>query len=280
MKPFDERGVFGPAADGPSLRRLAVRGAGFTVAGQSAGFAVQMIATIVLARLLTPADFGVVIMVTTFSLLFVNFGVNGFTEAVLQRESIDHRLASNLFWINLSAGAALAVAFAGAAPLLAAFYGDARVVGVTRALSVTILVSSASVLHLALLKRSMRFPLVSTNDLLVMPVNQLSSPLTAVAVSSLSRLAGDPVQYRRYYLRALSILAFVGMGLATVLTLIGRDVILLLLGPRWTESGRIFTFFAPAIGVMLLYYTNNWIHLSIGRADRCFRWGVVDITVT
>ena len=76
-----------------------------------------------------------------------------------------------------------------------------------------------------------------------MPVNQLSSPLTAVAVSSLSRLAGDPVQYRRYYLRALSILAFVGMGLATVLTLIGRDVILLLLGPRWTESGRIFTFF-------------------------------------
>ena len=381
MKPFDERGVFGPAADGPSLRRLAVRGAGFTVAGQSAGFAVQMIATIVLARLLTPADFGVVIMVTTFSLLFVNFGVNGFTEAVLQRESIDHRLASNLFWINLSAGAALAVAFAGAAPLLAAFYGDPRVVGVTRALSVTILVSSASVLHLALLKRAMRFPLVSTNDLLarliavlasvvlalagwnywalvggaialplvtcigawtvcrwvpgpprrdartipmiafamntygrfiasyltwnldnllvgwrfgpaplgfykkaydlfVLPVNQLSSPLTAVAVSSLSRLAGDPVQYRRYYLRALSILAFVGMGLATVLTLIGRDVILLLLGPRWTESGRIFTFFAPAIGVMLLYYTNNWIHLSIGRADRCFRWGVVDITVT
>ncbi|PYR76116.1 MAG: lipopolysaccharide biosynthesis protein, partial [Acidobacteria bacterium] len=346
MKPFDERGVFGPAADGPSLRRLAVRGAGFTVAGQSAGFAVQMIATIVLARLLTPADFGVVIMVTTFSLLFVNFGVNGFTEAVLQRESIDHRLASNLFWINLSAGAALAVAFAGAAPLLAAFYGDPRVVGVTRALSVTILVSSASVLHLALLKRAMRFPLVSTNDLLarliavlasvvlalagwnywalvggaialplvtcigawtvcrwvpgpprrdartipmiafamntygrfiasyltwnldnllvgwrfgpaplgfykkaydlfVLPVNQLSSPLTPVAVSSLSRLAGDPVQYRRYYLRALSILAFVGMGLATVLTLIGRDVILLLLGPRWTESGRIFTFFAP-----------------------------------
>ena len=48
---------------------------------------VQVLGTMVLARLLTPRDFGLVTMVTTFSLLFSNFGFNGLTEAIVQRAS-------------------------------------------------------------------------------------------------------------------------------------------------------------------------------------------------
>ena len=381
MKPFDESGAFRPTADDDGLRRLAVRGAGVTVLSQSLGFAIQMIATVILARLLTPADFGLVTMVTTFSLLLMNFGLNGFTEAVIQREEIDHSLASNLFWINVGLGLLLMIGFASAGPLLARFYGEPRVAAVAVAMSVTILFTCLSVQHLALLKRAMRFSDVSANDILartvsvalsiflasagwgywalvagavaiplatstgawalcrwvpglprrgvgtgpmvrfamntygrftanyltrnldnllvgwrfgpqplgfykkaydlfVLPANQLSAPLTTVAVSTLSRLTGDPNQYRRYYLSALSLMAFVGMGLGADLTLVGKDLILLLLGPQWEESGRIFTFFGPGIGIMLLYYTHGWIHLSIGRADRWFRWGIVEFTVT
>ena len=54
----------------------------------------------------------------------------------------------------------------------------------------------------------------------------------------------------------------------------------MLLGPRWEESGRIFTFFGPGIGMMLLYFTHGWIHLSIGRADRWCSWGFVELAVT
>jgi len=117
-------------------------------------------------------------------------------------------------------------------------------------------------------------------DLFVLPANQLSAPLTTVAVATLSRLTGDSTQYRRYYLSALSLMAFVGMGLGADLTLVGKDLVLVLLGPQWEESGRIFTFFGPGIGIMLLYYTHGWIHLSIRRADRWLRWGVVELTVT
>src|SRR5437588_12875324 len=99
MKPFDELGAFRAVTDHDALRRVAVRGAGITALSQSLGFAIQMIATVILARLLIPADFGLVAMVTTFSLLLMNFGFNGFTEAVVQRKQIDHGLASNLFWI-------------------------------------------------------------------------------------------------------------------------------------------------------------------------------------
>ena len=116
-------------------------------------------------------------------------------------------------------------------------------------------------------------------DLCVLPVAQLSEPLNSVAMPVLSRLAGDPERYRRYALRALSTLAFVGMGLGAGLALVGKDLMLVMLGPRWAESGRIFTFFAPGIGAMLIYFAYSWIHLSLGRPDRLLRWGLVEFTV-
>jgi len=382
LKPFDANGAFGPSADvGTELRRLAVRGAGVTLFSQGVLFAIQMIATVVLARLLTPADFGLVTMVTTFSLLLMNFGLNGFTEAILQREEINHALVSNLFWINVGAGLLIALGFSAAGSLLARFYGEPRVTLVTVGMSVTVFVNSTSVQHLALLKRAMRFSVVSVNDIVARAVSvlvsvvlglagwgywalvagavalplvtsigawsfcrwvpslprrtpgtasmvrfamntygnfsvnyfarnmdnllvgwrfnvqslgfykkaydlfalsasQLVSPLTVVAVSALSRLKQDPIRYSRYFLSSLAVVAFVGMGAGGDLTLVGKDVIRLLLGPAWGPAGRIFTFFGPGIGVMLLYGTHGWIHLSIGRADRWFRWGIVEFIVT
>ena len=381
MTPFDAAGAFRPVAEGAKLRRLAVRGAGATVFSNGVAFALQMIATIVLARLLTPADFGLVTMATTFSLLLMNLGLNGFTEAMLQRQDIDHFLASNLFWINAGLGLVLTAAFAVSGSLLAHFYGDPRVGGIAAALALTILFTSLSVQHLALLMRAMRFPEIAANgivaravsvivsilfawagwgywalvsgavalplattigawmicrwvpalprrrvgteamvrfaintygrftinyftrnldnlligwrfdaqglgfykkayDVFILPAAQLSAPLNGVAVSTLSRLTHDPAQRERYLLKALATLAFVGMGVGAVLTLVGFDVILLLLGPGWEVSGRIFTFFGPGIGMMLLYGTHAWIHLSLGRADRWFRWAIVECVVT
>jgi len=116
-------------------------------------------------------------------------------------------------------------------------------------------------------------------DLFVMPSNQLSSPLTTVAVSALSRLTGDARERGRYVLEALATLAFVGMGLGAALTLVGSDLIRVLLGPGWEEAGRLFTLFGPGIGVMLLHGTHGWIHLAIGRPDRWARWGLVELAV-
>ncbi len=382
MRPFDASGGFSPASgEGGELWHLAVRGAGATVFAQGLLLAVHIVSTVILARLLTPADFGVVTMVTTFSLLILNFGLNGFTEAVVQIEEINNALASNLFWINLGAGVLFTIGFAAAGTLLARFYENPLVAPISIGISLTIFFNSVSVLHLALLKRAMRFPVLAINDivarsfsvlvsvvfaltgwgfwalvagavalpfatstgalvlcrwmpnlprrvpgtrsmvrfainvyghfsvnyfarnldnvlvgwrfgaqplgfykkaydLFVLPTSQLVSPLTVVAVSALSRLKDDAAQYQRYLLRSLAVIAFVGMGLGGALTLVGKDVIRLVLGPGWEESGRIFMYFGPGIGIMLLYYTHGWIHLSIGTANRWFRWGIVEFVVT
>jgi PST family polysaccharide transporter len=117
-------------------------------------------------------------------------------------------------------------------------------------------------------------------DLFLLSACQLSAPLTSVAVSALSRLNSDSEQYRRYFLRSLAVMAFVGMGIGADLTLIGKDVILLVLGPAWATAGRIFMFFGPGVGIMLIYNTHGWLHLSIGTAHRWFRWVVVEFAVT
>ena len=67
MIPFDASGDFHPLARGGELRRLAVRGAAATLSATAAlALPSRWLRTVVLARLLTPADFGVVAMVTTF----------------------------------------------------------------------------------------------------------------------------------------------------------------------------------------------------------------------
>jgi O-antigen/teichoic acid export membrane protein len=381
LKPFDHDGKFLPSEMRGELRRRAVRGAGITIFSQGVVFAVQIMATVILARLLAPADFGVVTMVTTFSLLLMNFGQNGYTEAVIQREELNHRLASNLFWINVGVGILLALIFSGAGSSMAKFYGDPRVAHVAVGVSLTIFITNISVIHLALLKRALCFSVTSaidvlagifsvivmialawagygywslvagavarplfqsigafyscrwlpglpsrengtiavvrfaTNvygrfvvnycdrnmdnlvvgwrfgsdslglykkayDLFVLPANQLLMPVQEVALSTLSRLDRESSQYRRYFLNGLSILAFIGMAMGAILTLEGKDLIRLLLGARWDASARIFIFFGPGIGIMLVYHTIGLLHLSLGKADRWFRWVLVEFTVT
>jgi len=83
-------------------------------------------------------------MVTTFSLLLLNFGLNGFTEAVIQTAEINDALVSNLFWINLGFGALLTVAFAATGSLMAKFYREPQVASVAIGISLTIFLTSTS----------------------------------------------------------------------------------------------------------------------------------------
>lgn len=381
MRPFQPNGDFYPIASGTGLRRSAVRGAGAAVLGQAGSFALGMGSVVILARLLTPADFGIVTMVTTFSLLFRSFGLNGFTELIMQREELTHALASNLFWVELGIGVLLTAAFASLGPVLAHFYHNGAVTRVAEGLSLTIGIGCLGWIHKALLQRSMHFrtsamidfsgqvlqvivcillavagwhywALVwgsiaqtavvavgswmmcrwtpswpgrasgtgsglkfATNvyahfafsystrntdnllvgwrfgdralgfykkayDLFVLPETQLLPPLSAVVVNTLSRVNGNREQFQRYFIRVVSVLALVGMAVGGDLALVGKDLIRLLLGPGWDEAGRIFALFGPGIGVMLLYNTHGWVHLSIGRPERWFRWGLLEFACT
>jgi PST family polysaccharide transporter len=117
-------------------------------------------------------------------------------------------------------------------------------------------------------------------DLFALSAAQLISPLNSVALASLSRLNHDPARFRRYLANSLGIIAFVGMAASADLTLVGRDVVRLVLGPQWSESSRIFALFGPGIGAMLLCGAVGWIHLAVGQPGRWLRWTLVELVLT
>jgi O-antigen/teichoic acid export membrane protein len=145
----------------PDIKKRAVRGAGAMVFSQTLGFMIQITSTIILARLLAPEDFGLVAMVTTFSLLLQNFGMNGFTEAIIQKEDINHEMISTLFWINAGISLALTLFFMAMAPLLGSFFREPRLQLITVVVALSIISTGLSTLHSALLKRNMQFYLLA-----------------------------------------------------------------------------------------------------------------------
>lgn len=146
-----------PAADLADLKRKSMRGGIITFASQGASVAIQLASTVILARLLSPADYGVMAMVvaiTSFAGLFRDLGLS---SAAIQTQTLTHTQQTNLFWINVILGSTLTVTLAAASPLVAWFYHKSEVLWVTVALSVTFVIGSLSTQSSALLIREMRF---------------------------------------------------------------------------------------------------------------------------
>ena len=139
------------------LKRKSVRGAMVTLLSQGISTLVHLVSTVVLARLLSPEDFGVMSMVaaiTAFAGLFQDLGLS---TAAVQKGQLSHALQSNLFWVNVTMGAILTGTLAAAAPLVARFYQRPELTWVTVALSFNFLIRSLGTQHGVLLTRRMQF---------------------------------------------------------------------------------------------------------------------------
>ena len=147
------------------LKGRSVRGGLVTLTSQGTLFLLQSVATIVLARLLAPADFGLVAMVTAITGLASAFSDFGLSEATIQRKDITHEQVSALFWINVAIGLGLTLVVAALGPVLARFYREPRLIGITLLLSLTFLIGGLRVQPNALLKRQMRFSSLAFRDI-------------------------------------------------------------------------------------------------------------------
>jgi PST family polysaccharide transporter len=144
----------------------AIRGGAFTIGSQASQFIISLLSTMVMARLLTPRDYGLIGMVTVVTGFLTIFKDIGLSRATIQRSVLTHDEASSLFWINGGVGVCIALLTAAIAPVLARFYGEARLTDITIALSCGFLVSGFSVQHQALLRRRMHFGILAVNDVI------------------------------------------------------------------------------------------------------------------
>lgn len=147
------------------LRGRALSSGLITGLAQALKFGLNLVSAVLLARLLMPEDFGLVAMVATVTGFLRVFKDAGLSTATIQKANITHAQVSNLFWINVSVSAALSLIVAASAPVIAWFFRDARLVGITLALAGTFAISGAVVQHQALLNRQMRFKAIAVIDI-------------------------------------------------------------------------------------------------------------------
>ena len=357
------------------LKGRSVRGGAVTIAAQGVRFVLKMGSTVVLARLLTPQDFGLIAMVTAVTGFVVMFKDMGLSMATVQRAEVNHGQISTLFWINVVLSIGVMLVIAALAPAIAWFYGEPRLTWITLALASAFIFGGLTVQHQALLRRQMRFRTLAligiigmaagivaaivaawygagywalvigqlatavagaiavwvacgwrpglpvrrsgiremlafggnltgfnflnyftrnadnlligkfwgsgqlglyskAYSLLLFPIRQITWPIAAVAIPSLSRLQNDPEQYRRYYYRAINTIAFITMPLVAMLAALSDEIIKIVLGNQWTDAAIIFKVLAFAAFFQPIWSALGWIFVSLGQTKRMMRWGL------
>ena len=186
-----------------NLKRHTISGGAVTVSAQAAKFGLNLASTVILARLLTPRDFGLVAMVTAVTGFLAIFRHAGLSTPTVQREHITQAQVSNLFWINLAVSGLCALILAALSPAMAWFYRDPRITYITLVLSTAFLIGGFRVQHLALLKRQMRFKVIA--------LIEVGSMATGVLVGVVMAL----LRYRYWSLVGLSLATEIAAFLLT-----------------------------------------------------------------
>lgn len=157
-------GFFDPATRA-ELPVRSVRSGLLQLVSQGGQLVLLVASGMALARLLTPVDYGLLAMagaVTGFIESIRHFGI---PQAAVHRHALTHEQASTLFWRTLQLSCIAALLMAAAAPLLAAFFGEPRVIAITLFLALVVAIRGTTALHEAVLMRRLRFGVIVAAEL-------------------------------------------------------------------------------------------------------------------
>lgn len=170
-----------PAAADADLGGMAARGAAVTLLGQGARIVLQLASVVVLARLLSPRDYGLMAV----GLVVVGIGEVvrdlGLSTAAIRAPELTTRQRDGLFWFNAAAGLALAALLAGGADVVASVFSQDALVPVTQALALTFVLNGLAAQYRAGLTRDLRFGAVAGADLLAQFAALVVAVTTALA---------------------------------------------------------------------------------------------------
>jgi PST family polysaccharide transporter len=358
------------------FKRRSIRGVAQMMTGRLFQVALNFGSVVILARILSPADFGIIATVSAFIALLIVFRDAGLTMAAVRSAELSAQQSSNLFWITMALSGVVALGITAIAPLIARIYGLPQLTAVMQVLALAGILEALGLQHGALLRRELRLGAFATASvvaesiaitlsviaalqgwgywalvakmlissavnstllwmlckwrpgrprrhsgvmpmvrfggqltlaqwlwtvlrkvddaligwawgatavgyytraygLLLLPTQQLSSPLAMAAIPTLSRLQNDPERFRRYYLRGLEFVTFMGFPLVVLLFVVAEDFVSFVFGEKWLPSVPIFRALGPAALIEMTAPAASWIYTPLGRSDRELRMAAV-----
>jgi len=164
------------------LAHSAARGAYFTLAAQAARIVLQLMSVVILARILSPHDYGllaIVLVVVGLGEIFRDFGL---TSASIQAPELTTGQRDNLFWINAGIGVVLTAIMFSLSWAIGAVTAEPELVGISQWLSLAFLLNGLTTQHRANLMRDLKLRPLAVID--------VASSAIALAVAIGAALVG------------------------------------------------------------------------------------------
>ena len=149
-----------------SLKRKAFIGLVWSVIQNFGNQAFSLIIFLVLARLLTPATFGLIALANVVLAFMRIFLDQGFTKALIQRQNIEPEHLDTAFWTQVGCGVLLTTITFLSASLVAGIFKQPKLIEVLQCLSAIFIINSLSRVHNAILSREFAFKIIALRSLL------------------------------------------------------------------------------------------------------------------
>lgn len=140
-----------------SIKQKSINGMIWTATERLSLQAVQLLISVILARLLEPSEFGLIGMLAIFQAVAQSVQDSGFGSALIQKKNADQTDASSVFFFNLLVGILIAILFSLSAPLIGHFFGEPILVPLTRVLSLNFIINGFSLVQVSMLTKKLDF---------------------------------------------------------------------------------------------------------------------------
>ncbi|WP_341200553.1 lipopolysaccharide biosynthesis protein [Croceibacter atlanticus] len=141
-------------------KKNTVSGIKWTLLNQIISQTITFVLSLVLMRLITPKEFGLLGMITVFSGFLSVFKDFGFGSSLIQKKNLKNIDVNTIYWTTVAIGALLTTTLILFAPLIANYYNELKLFDLTLALSSVFLLQSFSSVQLSLAKKEMKFKLI------------------------------------------------------------------------------------------------------------------------
>lgn len=140
-----------------SLKRKAVHGAKWSFIDNIANLGVTFLVGLVLARLLTPAEYGIIAMIAIFIAISTSIIDSGFSNALIRKVRIERIDYNTVFYFNLVVSITLYIILYAAAPSISVFFKESILEDVLRVLGWVLVINAFGIIPRTILVRNIDF---------------------------------------------------------------------------------------------------------------------------
>lgn len=179
--------------DQHTVRKQLTSGVFYIAIAKYAGIVISLAVSGVLARLLSPSDFGIVAVATVIITFFSIFSDLGIAPAIIQYKKLTGEELNGIFSFTIWSGLAVSLLFFGSSWLIASYYDSPQLVRICQFLSVNLLFAAMNIVPNALLYKQKRFRFIAMRNLCVQGSVGTIAVIAALSGAGIYALLINPI---------------------------------------------------------------------------------------